>query len=148
MGLKYHQFLIPLPDCPPSDYNEKERTEIYRFVYNEITDERNFQPPLIKNPSRIKTSPKYHNVDKRCGGYALSMFSTLSKIRKFYSDMEKRFPGIGDDLGRNIAKGNLKQEDGVCSKKNGRGKYNLHEYEDVNWNGRFEIIEPVGGEAS
>ena len=68
--------------CPPNHYKPQNKL-VFRWVFDEITDERNFQPLFYRNPrkySRKETSDK-----EKCGGLALSLFTSEEQAKdRFY----------------------------------------------------------------
>ena len=59
--------------CPPINYKPQYIEEVYRWVFDTITDTRNFQSQYHKNPKRFQLK----RDKEKCDAIALSMFNNL-----------------------------------------------------------------------
>jgi hypothetical protein len=134
---KYQSYLDTMNNCPPQVCEHRELTA-FRFVSANVKEKENFLPPLIKTPQRI-----IPGNDKRCDGYGLSFFASVSQAASFYASLQNTVKNIHISIGTHIAEGNLKPTDGVCTKVNSQGHFTLHEYSNANLKLHFRIVKQV-----
>jgi len=137
--LKYQKYFEELgisSKCPPKKVVSKKRLA-FRYIYESIENKNNFIPQYFK-----QSPPRRNSSDESlCSDFALSFFmSEVNAIEYFLS-----FPQhIKKLLGyKNIAKGQLDKEDGLMTAVNKNGHFDLHEYENVDFSGRFIIISAL-----
>lgn len=105
--------------------------EAFRFTFNQISDNRNFQP-----------MGEIHNgLGSSCGDWALSFNDTLDQSKSSYEYLTYNRPNKYKKLGTAIARGIINEQDGICSESNTNGHFDCHVYEDTNLETRFEIVE-------
>ncbi|EDN67089.1 integral membrane protein [Beggiatoa sp. PS] len=140
MLLKYQEFIHKIPNCPPSDSEYQEITA-FRFCFEDWNHKNNFLPVLLINPQRINTARFKKDSDK-CAGYALSFFNTLENAKKRYFELKYKrgLKNIDKILGTHIAQGLIKENDGILSKNDKKGHFNLHEFENVDLKNQFSLI--------
>lgn len=131
---KYGIEINKLDNCPPADTQER-NGEGYRFVFDEIGDERNFLPVLVLNPKRQITQTQ------ECSGYALSFFDTLENARRKYESLLRSHRNIGKTLGTYIASGWISNADGFVSPTNAGGHFNLFEFSGCDLSATFQIVD-------
>ena len=129
--------------CPPTSY-QPENTVAYRWVFDELDDERNFLPQYLKKPKRFNDK----NDLTKCKAVGLSMYKDLeSAIGKFLFLKENQ--GLQEKafiiLGTKIAQGMLTLEDGVNEcKKDGTtivtGHFTHHPAKRFNYTEKFTVI--------
>ena len=73
-----------------------------------------------------------------CGSYALSFAASLDLARKRYASLSRRVGSSNAALryGDHIGLIELTEQDGVQCAPDKHGHFDLHEEEDVSWNGR------------
>jgi hypothetical protein len=127
--------------CPPNHYKPQNKP-VYRWVFDEITDERNFQPLFYRNPrkySRKDTSDK-----EKCGGLALSLFTSEEKAKdRFYELKNTTCPIAYKVLGTGIAEATINEQDGVNEEPNNLGHFNHHPVVNHDYENRFTIISKL-----
>jgi len=143
MRFKYKELISHIPNCPPSDSQCKEITA-FRFVFEDLNHRNNFIPVLLINTQRINTARLKKDADK-CAGYALSFFSTLENAKKRYFELKYKrgLKNIDKILGTHIAQGLIIENDGVVSKVDKQGHFNLHEFEQVDLKSQFSLIYAI-----
>lgn len=138
---KHHKILSV--ECPPKDY-QPENTLAYRWVFDDIKDQRNFISQYEKKPPRFNAKSDF----KRCEAMSLSMYKDLeSAIGSFYFFKEEQQMNekVFRILGTKIAKAALEESDGVNeTSKDGatitKGHFNHHPAEKHNYSEKFRII--------
>lgn len=139
MRFKYHIFVHDLTDCPPSHAYAQDLTA-FRFVFNQIDDQRNFVPVYILKPKRrLARDPHY----KTCSGYGLSLFDSLENACKRYADLVESVPNFPQTVGTHIAKGQSNKSDGVVTEPNADGHLTLYEFEHIDLQVKFQIVHQV-----
>jgi hypothetical protein len=143
MRFKYEKFINQIPNCPPSD-SQRQKITAFRFVFEDLAHENNFILVLSINPQRINTA-KFHKNSDKCAGYALSFFNTLENAKKRYFELKYKrgLKNIDKILGTHIAQGVIGENDGVVSKVDKHGHFNLHEIEHVDLKNQFSLIGAI-----
>lgn len=139
MQYKYRQFIDPLPDCPPESSRPNE-TVAYRFVFEDMADDRNFVPAFILKPERREASTSNEIC---CSGYALSFFNSLQNAEAKYRKLRTTFKKIHQRIGTHIAEGNISKTDGVMTRITLEGHFDLHEFEGTDLRDKFKIVVKV-----
>ena len=134
---KYQSYLEELTNCPPHVCKSRENI-VFRFVFDDINNQRNFLPPMILTPKR-----KIDKNDEKCDAYGLSFYLSANQAKTAYQELKKNVPKINQCIGTHIAKIPLLKSDGVCTKPSSKGHITLHEYETVDLKNRSHIIEKV-----
>ena len=133
---KYQSEIQNLPNCPPADYQQI-RIQAFRWVFKEENHSNNFRPPLVIKPLR--------RLKDKCAGYALSFFNTPENARKRY--LHLCYGRTGQDfvasVGTYLAQGVIEQQDGVISKIEGQGHFELHEFAEIDLKPKFRGIGPI-----
>ena len=130
-------------ECPPIDYKPL-NTVVYRWVFEE-GDERNFQSQFEKDMNRKKPPRRYNEMSdlEKCDRMALSLFNSLESAEKqfkFLRDEQQLNENAYLWLGKNIAVGTIREEDGVNEiPANKFGHFNHHPIEGFNYHNRFQI---------
>jgi len=141
MRFKYRKEIASIPDCPPDHY-ENRILIVYRFVFEDISDERNFSPVLILKPKRIHAR-MFRRDEAKCQGYGLSLFNTLENAQRKYLKLIKNRPKLAKKLGTHIAQGLIEESDGVVSPINREGHLTLHESEQADLKRKFRLVMEV-----
>jgi len=121
--------------CDLNEFHEYEARTSYRWVYEDINDERNFLPVYARFNDRPKS---------QCAGWALSMYKTPEQAKERLEYFSKDKPKAYLRLGTHTAVGVLERADGrsePASEKDGH--FNHFEYPDQNLAAKFEIVECV-----
>ena len=134
-------------DCPPKSY-KPQRIRAFRWVFEDIKDERNFQSHYEKHSKHPKPPKRYNDmsdVDK-CDSMALSMFNSLENARKRFLFLKDEPPYPMKEnafrfLGTHIAVGNINEQDGVNEEPDRKGHFNHHPMENFDYKTRFNILE-------
>ncbi len=140
MTFQYQQTFdsLVLKDCPPKDYKPQNIEQVFRWVFDDIEDSRNFQPQYLKNPKRFwQKSPELV-----CQSLALSMFdSTENAEMRFYELKEFLQQKAYNILGTKIAVGQMTEQDGANSEPDEKGHFNHHPVAESSYSQRFKIIK-------
>ena len=131
-AFKYREKIEALPDCPASECREDAR-EGFRFVFRGRMAE-SFAP--VGSP----TSAFKWGDRERCGGWALSFFSSVENAEASFRKMQRNSSNIHKKIGDSVASGNLQHSDGVMSAPEADGHFDLHEYEGTNLVPRFAVV--------
>lgn len=116
------------------NYNEKE-IEAYRFVFHDISDEKNFVP--------MAKDPRSGSIRKKCDGWALSFHETENASKELWDYLIDNRPNKYKKIGTHIAKGSISKSDGKCSDADEHFHFNLIEYEDVVLTTKFTIVKQL-----
>lgn len=138
MDYFYKDYINLLDSCPPTDYKIKECVT-YRWVFDDIMDERNFKSQADKNPKPLNSK---NDFDK-CEYYALSFHDSSENSRKHFNILSKKFKNIQKNLGTKIARGNLGILDGKGGECDKIGHFNFHHIKNNNFVEVFNIIESL-----
>lgn len=121
--------------CPPDDFEGRE-TEAFRWVFEDMEDERNFVPQYFKNPRYAQAEDSV-----RCQALGLSFFVSEEYARErflyYYDKLGSRANHI---LGNHLAKGMLKPSDGVSNREDFGGHFTFHPFEKTRFEKTFAIF--------
>jgi hypothetical protein len=136
-------------DCPPKSYKPN-NLKAFRWVFENITDERNFQSQYEKHTKNPKPPKRYNDMNDldKCEAMALSMFISLEFARKRFFFLKNEQPHPMNEnafrfLGSQIAEGNITEQDGVNQEPDRKGHFNHHPVEHFDYKTRFKIIESL-----
>lgn len=125
--------------CPPSHYKPQNK-RVYRWVFDEITDERNFQPVYYRDPKR---SLKFSDKDK-CKSLALSFFASEAQAKgRFNEFKDTNGAKVYKTLGTAVAEANIDEQDGVNSEPDRTGHFSHHLISGHEYEARFIIISKL-----
>lgn len=126
--------------CPPMYYQSKLISPVFRWVFDDLEDERNFLPQYHRKPQRFINK---EDVDK-CKSMALSLFDNFNGALKRYEEL-KTFMGdnISKVLGTQLAQGSIEEDDGVNSEIERLGHFSHHSSESVEYVEKFVIIQKL-----
>jgi hypothetical protein len=126
--------------CPPEHYKSKNMT-VYRWIFDEINDERNFQPLACRNPKRILN----FDDSKKCQSFALSFYNTENNARQQFSLLKEQIGNnVYRNLGTKVACGNITEEDGVSDEPNFEtGHISHHPVAGQQYEKRFSITSTL-----
>lgn len=133
MNLKYKKIIEEFK-CELSSFTEQERNA-FRWVFEDINNTKNFLPPYILPNNRKKNS---------CKGYSLSFFTSQIAAKNRLLEITRDKENLFKKLGNHIAVGKLDKTDGVSDSENSMGHFDHFEYENINLNPKFEVLEKVG----
>ncbi len=125
--------------CPPSYYKPQNKV-VYRWVFDDITDERNFQPVYYRDPKR---SLKFSDKDK-CQSLALSFFASEEQAKDRFDELKDKI-GVKayETLGTMLAETNINEHDGVNSEPEKTGHFSHHLTVGHQYETRFIIISKL-----
>lgn len=136
-------------DCPPKSYKPK-NLKAFRWVFEDIEDERNFQSQYQKHTKSPKPPKRYNDMSDadKCDAMALSMFISLEFARKRFLFLKNEQPLPMNDnafrlLGTHIATAEINVQDGVNEEPDRKGHFNHHPVEGFSYKIRFKIIESL-----
>ena len=115
--------------CPPEDYLPKQIENVFRFVFEDIDNQKNFQSQYHKNPKRFQEK----SDAEKCEALALSMFDNLTKAKEFFSKLKARTGNnIYQTIGNSLAVGSITEKAGVNGKVDRKGHFNhLHQKQTI-----------------
>lgn len=141
MRFKYEDFIRGLSiQCPPNG-SLPQKCRSFRWVQEEIGLEVNFQPYLIKYGGRPKGWR--NNPRLLCSGYAVSLYTTLENAVNRFDELREDTKNIYQRLGTHVAQGDLDENDGVMTKPDQKGHFDLHEFETAKLNAKFAIVHDL-----
>jgi|GEM_PF-1509408 len=114
----------------------------WRFVFDDITDDRNFKPVYLLNIDRFKLDLKTNKATS--SGFALSLFESPDAIKaKFIklSSNKKNFPKL---IGKNAAFAKLPYC-GLNDDPSTSGHFGLHEFNGIDFAKLFTIDKTILG---
>lgn len=132
MPFKYQEEINYFVDFDFSNFTEKNR-HCFRWVFSDITDERNFKPTNLLNNSRPQS----------CTGWALSFFISKDSASKRINTILHGKPQAYKKLGTHLAEGDLAENDGQSNDENEKGHFDHFEYIDVELSTKFTIVEQL-----
>jgi hypothetical protein len=139
ISFKYKEELDKLDcECPPLTKYKTVIRDCFRWVYEDINHTNNFLPVKIINSNR--TSP---DCEGYCSLYTLSFFKTLANAEDRYRSLAGKYAKFPERYGNSIAQGRLFERDGLANDPSENGHFELHEFENVSFNGRFTIIKKI-----
>jgi hypothetical protein len=142
---KYQNYLDSYENCPPPEYQQVSMSA-FRWIFEDINHENNFKPVLLIKPERINDK-MFDSQERKCEGYALSLYDSLSNAKKAYERIRKRNKNLPKMVGTHVAKIALAQTDGVayeCSRhKNNKGHFNFHESENTDLSNQIVTVEKL-----
>ena len=125
--------------CPPSHYKPQNKL-VYRWVFDDINDERNFQPLYYRDPAR---SLKFSDKDK-CRSLALSFFTSEEQAKdRFCEIKDTNGVKIYKTLGTMVAETIIYEQDGVNSEPDRTGHFSHHLVSGHEYENRFVIISKL-----
>lgn len=150
----YKEYLDQYSDCPPSVYQEREISPVYRWVWKEINHENNFIPP------KLRFSPE--NIDKpidfcklTCQHFGLSFFTEKDEALKRFKETYERknnvvnnkriknAPGRTIIMETHLSEGKITRADGLVSDPEKNVHITLHKYKTNHLARNFKVIEPL-----
>lgn len=141
MEFKYQEEYKTLSElCPPNDHKEGEISPVFRWVFDDIADERNFKSQYHKKPKRFDNK---NDLDK-CNALGLSMFNNFDgSVARFKELKEIIGESVFQTLGTKIAQGKISISDGVNGKIERHGHFNNHPSKEANYKDVFKIKDTV-----
>jgi hypothetical protein len=136
---KYETHLSTFNNCPPADYQELDITA-YRWIFEDVNDERNFQPVLIAKPSRA-----YNRTDmEKCKGCGLPLFNQLEGAVDRYKELLNDNPKIVKTIGTKVATVKIEKTNG-CGGNTDKinGHFTFHEYAGSDLKTKIENIQDI-----
>ena len=125
--------------CPAENFIEKE-TNAYRWVFEEIEDERNFMPQYLKQPKRFNTKPP----KVICQSLGISLYHTKEHARKKFLFLKRQLTEKAYEyLGTKIAEGQIKPIFGLTNDANEEGHFTHYPYETIELKEYFKIKETL-----
>ena len=134
---EHEQLTVP---CPPTDHLPKKIDPVYRWVFEEMEDERNFLPQYHRNPPRFLN---FEDIDK-CKGMALSLFDNLDGALQRYDELQGIIGRkISRTLGTQIAEGVIDEEDGTNGESERLGHFSHHSSISASYRNKFKVIKKL-----
>jgi hypothetical protein len=141
MLLKYQEDYNALKEiCPPKEYKAQYLENVFRWVFDDIADKRNFTSQFHRNPKRFQLKS---DVEK-CKALALSMFDNLEGSKERFAELKDH---IGDKiyqtLGTKVATSFLTEEDGMNGEIERLGHFTHHSSEKADYTKTFIIVDTL-----
>ncbi len=125
--------------CPPQNYKVVTITA-FRWIFDGVNNENNFQPLYFKNPKRANA---FGDVEK-CQSLGLSMFDSAENAIGQFNFLKARLGEMAYHvLGSSLAAGNINAEDGVADMPNNKGHFTFHPSETCIFEDRFQLISAL-----
>lgn len=122
--------------CPPETCKPT-NVSAFRWIFEQLEDERNFKPLYFKNPQRINS---FDDVEK-CQALGLSMFDSEKNAIKQFNFLKTRLGETAYQvLGTNLALGQLVPDDGAASDPDPKGHFTIHPSETCTFESSFQIV--------
>ena len=141
MNFKYKNNMLEISIenmCPPVECTTA-NIQAYRFTYELITDEKNFQPAYIKKPKRFNDKS---DLDK-CSALGISLYQSEEHATLKFNSLKNNIQNIGKTIGTHLAKGIIQKDFGVITSIDTEGHFDLHESEECNLQDEFAIIKKL-----
>ena len=135
MPFKYQSQIDQFNNCDLSSFSGQDR-QAFRWVFADIQDQRNFLPRFLLNDTAVRD---------KCIGWALSFFETQEKAKNRLLRLTRNKENLFKKLGTHIATGQLATVDGISDACDELGHFSHFEYENINLNPRFTIVEQIAG---
>ena len=124
--------------CPPKDYKPQNMDKVYRWMFDNTEDPRNFQSQYDRNPKRFQ----FKSDTEKCKALALSMFNNLdganARFAEIAEDMGEKTYQI---LGNKIAKGQITTECGLNGRIEKHGHFTHHPAKGIPSKVTFTIFD-------
>lgn len=136
--------------CPPDNYKTK-NMPVFRWVFDDIADERNFKPRYFLVPQTDlenleKISDNELKDTKKCAMFSLSFFDSEQAAKErfdFFLENKKTGKKVYERFGTNIAKCCIVESDGLNEEPNDIGHFNHHPVKNHQYENRFTIISKL-----
>jgi hypothetical protein len=137
MTFKYQTELDQLSvKCPP-EICKPMNGSAFRWVFERLEDERNFQPLYFRNPQRVND---FGDAEK-CQSLGLSMFDSEENAVRQFDFLKTRLGETAyQTLGINLASGKLTADDGVASEPDKKGHLTFHPSKTCTFEDDFQIV--------
>ena len=137
MIFKYHiEIDLLAVKCPPEAYKSV-NIAAFRWIFERMEDESNFQPLYFKNPQRVNGFGDH----EKCQSLGLSMFDSIANAARQFDFLKTRLgETVYQVLGVNLAEGKLTFTDGVADAPNYKGHFTFHPSDTCIFEDSFQII--------
>ncbi len=134
---KYSTEIAQFNDCPPAPCNEI-NVNAFRFTFEDPSHPDNFKPVLLIAPERINDST-FAEEEKKCIGYALSLFNELEKAKKALTKLHDRNPEFPNCVSEIM----IDMNDGKGTEPSNRGHFTFFEYIGTDFYNKIVRIEKL-----
>jgi hypothetical protein len=138
---KYEAYfqLHQMANCPPITYEEQIITA-YRYIFDNLNDDRNFKPVYILDKDYPKRLNAAKDMEMKCKGFGLSLYQNkngaIANYKRWMAKTNGKFAKI---VGSYVATVQIMELDGVCSEiENEDTHFTFFEYETANLIERIE----------
>lgn len=122
--------------CPDKIDNNFSQKIVFRYVFEDDTNVKNYCPPLKLNPKRFL---ERSDLDQ-CQALGLSLYSSEEAAKRFFANLLETSPNIRKNIGTHIAKGNITNKDGNITIEDHVAHLDLYEFETVILQSKFTKI--------
>ena len=126
-------------DCPGTDLKAIIPFLFYRYVFEDLSHKNNFLPQLKSDPARFIDA----DGKRKCNYLSLSMYSKIEGAKERYYQLLSSFPNFNKTAGTHIANGEIDAEDGLITKEGANSHFELYEFENVQLQNKFSIVEKL-----
>ncbi|WP_459568538.1 hypothetical protein [Cupriavidus sp. 8B] len=122
--LRYAKEIQEIAICPPMAVQPLS-TVGYRFVFQDLSNKRNFLPVALLQPDRILNDKQ--PITQCCSGYALSMFTSEENLAGKVRAAKKSAPMLLKRLGDHFVELAITAADGLCGEPSNTGHFDFFE---------------------
>lgn len=141
MNFKYKNNMLEIgiaDICPPVDCINS-TIQAYRFTYDSINNEKNFQPVYVKKPKRFNDKSDL----EKCSAFGISLYQSEEQATNKFNMLKDIIQNIGKTIGTHLATGLIKEYFGVITLIDKDGHFDLHELVDCDLTNEFTIIKKL-----
>lgn len=138
---KYEDYfrIHELDNCPPNTYKKLNLTA-YRYIFEDLEDERNFKPVYLLDENYPKRLNAAKDLEMKCKGFGLSMYQdkkgAIANYKRWIAKTNGKFAKI---VGSFITTIEIIETDGVCSDiENADTHFTFHESQNTHFMERIE----------
>ena len=136
---KYKKQFEDLPcECPDLSIFKPVNQLSYRFSHADTAHQNNHVPPIF-----IRKPPGSSSCKIICSNYALSFFSTAQQAELRFLAILAKVPMFKNSVGEYISACQLAKSDGVACLPGNDGHFELHEFENTSFAGRYVIVKQI-----
>jgi hypothetical protein len=136
---KYKEYLEKLPcECPDLNIFKPVNRLSYRFSHSDVAHQNNHIPPVL-----IRKAPPGASCKVVCSNYALSFFSTVQQAEQRFLAILAKVPMFKNSVGDYISACQIAESDGVACAPGNDGHFELHEFAQTNFVGRYVIVKQI-----
>lgn len=141
MKLKYQADIVQVDQCPPKSAKPCDRVA-YRFIHS-IADDDSFLPVAKISPGRINSSK---TSEKKCSSLALSFYRSKKHAVDSHRYLSSAYKNFVKTAGDKIGEVQLKAKDGLATKPDHTGHFDLFEARGTSFGSRVSVVEDLAND--